>query len=342
MKLGWILPLAVLFGLIAAPDAAFSAASDAALLWWTRVLPSLLPYLIASSLLERSGLFSRLPKRIAPFALLFFGALGGYPVGARLAGRLYRDGMLSIHDAQKTAALINLTNPVFLLSVVAAGLFSDPRAAAPLLLGIYGTALLGCIPLSHIHLQTVNLPAQKHTASELPDAIFDGVRAILVILGCMVFASVLGALFETTGLLSVFDSAKPVARAVMQGLFELTTGAASIAVLPLSLPLRLSLVAFFVQFGGLSVILQTASALPISALRYCFVRLLTALIAALAVWLLTPLFCPDTPVPTMASGAQMLQSTTDLLLVTLSAAFGLLLIFLFTFVLPNRQSLYSE
>ncbi len=337
MKLGWILPLAVLFGLIAAPDAAFAAASDAALLWWTRVLPSLLPYLVASSLLERSGLFLRLPKRIAPFALLFFGALGGYPVGAKLSGRLYRDGALSLRDVQRTATVINLTNPVFLLSVIAAGLFSDARTAAPLLLGIYGTALLSCIPLSRIRLQTVPVPAQKRTVSELPDAIFDGVRAILVILGCMVFASVLSALFEATGLLSVFGSARSVARAVMQGFFELTTGAASIAVLPLSLPLRLALVAFFVQFGGLSVILQTASALPISALRYCLARLLTALAAAFAVWLLTPLFCPDTPIPTMASGVQMLQNATDLFLVTLSAAFGLLLVFLFTFILPRRK-----
>ena len=40
------LPLLLLFGLIAAPGAAFSAASDAALLWWTRVLPSLHKYTI--------------------------------------------------------------------------------------------------------------------------------------------------------------------------------------------------------------------------------------------------------------------------------------------------------
>ena len=135
----FILPLLILFGLIAVPDAAFSAASDAALLWWTRVLPSLLPYLVASSLLCRSDLLSRLPKRLAPLLLLPLGFLGGYPVGAKLAGKLYRDGALSLSDAQKTAAFCNLPNPVFLISVVSAGMFRDPKTALPLLLGVYGT-----------------------------------------------------------------------------------------------------------------------------------------------------------------------------------------------------------
>ena len=51
MKHGWILPILLLFGLLAFPEQASAAASEAALLWWSRILPSLLPYLIAVSLL---------------------------------------------------------------------------------------------------------------------------------------------------------------------------------------------------------------------------------------------------------------------------------------------------
>ena len=57
--MSYLFPLLILFGLIAVPDAAFSATSEAALLWWTRVLPSLLPYLVASSLLLKSGILCR-------------------------------------------------------------------------------------------------------------------------------------------------------------------------------------------------------------------------------------------------------------------------------------------
>ncbi len=333
----YILPILILFGLIAAPDAAFSAAYAAAMLWWTRVLPSLLPYLVASSLLLRSGLLSRLHARAVPFLLLPLGILGGYPVGAKTAGKLYRDGALSLSDARKAAAFCNLPNPVFLISVVSTGFFGDPKTALPLLLGIFGTALFGLLPLSRVRAASVRPsepPALSHT---LPAAIGDGMRAILNVGGCLVFASVLGALLEAAGVFRLFGTAKPIARAVTLGLFEMTSGVSAIAGLPLSLPLRLALAAFFIRFGGVSVLLQSASHLPLSLPRYCLARLCAATIAALAVYLLTPVFCPAVAVPTLATRAEMIRNSFDLLAVSLSSALGLLLVYVFTFGLSERK-----
>ena len=333
----YILPFLILFGLIAAPGAAFAAASNAAVLWWTRVLPSLLPYLVASSLLMRSGLVERVNRRALPPFLILIGALGGYPVGAKLSGKLYQSGLLTRSDAQKAAVFSNLPNPVFLISVVASGMFSDPSVSVPLLLGVYGTALFGWIPLSHIGFSKDSKPPQSDLKQALPSAIGDGVQSILHILGCIVFASVLGALIEAAGLFSLFGAQQELARAVLLGMFEMTCGSSAAAALPLSLPLRLALCAFLIQFGGLSVLLQSAAFLPLSLPRFCLIRFCTALAAAIAVYLLTPLFCPDVPVPTLASGAQMLQNSFDMLTVFLSAAFGLLLVFVFTFGLSQRK-----
>ena len=333
----FLFPLLILFGLIAAPDAVMTAASDAALLWWTRVLPSLLPYLIASSLLLRSSLLSRLPKRLAPCLLLPLGILGGYPVGARVTGKLYRDCALSLSDAQECAAFCNLPNPVFLISIVAAGMFRDARTALPLLLGIFGTALLGLLPLSRIRIASVRPSDRPTLARELPAAIGDGVQAILNVGGCLVFASVLGALLEATGVFRLFGSNAATVRAVVLGLFEMTSGVSAVAALPVSLPLRLALTSFFIQFGGVSVLLQSASYLPLSLPRYCLVRLCTALLAALTVWFLTPLFCPAVAVPTLATRTEMLQNGFDLLAVSFSSALGLLLVFVFTFGLSKGK-----
>lgn len=332
-----LLPLLILFGLVAAPTAASNAAYAAAMLWWTRVLPSLLPYLIASSLLMRSGFLSRLPKRVAPFLLLPIGMLGGYPVGAKLAGKLYRDGALSLSDAQRVAVFCNLTNPVFLLSVVSAGFFRDSKTALPLLLGIFGTALFGLFPLSRIRINRTTALDPPSLARDLPASIGDGIQAILNIGGCLVFASVLGALIEAVGVFRLFGTSAPIARAVTLGLFEMTSGVSSVAAVPFSLPLRIAISAFFIQFGGVSVILQSASHLPLSLPRYCLVRFCTALIAAVAVYLLTPLLCPDVTVPTLATRAEILQNGFDLLAVSLSSALGLLLIFVFTFGLSKRK-----
>ena len=333
----FLFPLLILFGLIAVPDAAAKAAYAAATLWWTRVLPSLLPYLIASSLLLRSGLLSRLPKRAVPFLLLPFGVLGGYPVGAKLAGKLNRDGALSLSDAQKAAAFCNLPNPVFLISVVSAGFFGDPKTALPLLPGIFGTALLGLIPLSRVRVTAIRPSEPPAPARDLPAAIGDGMQAILNVGGCLVFASVLGALLEATGVFRLFGTAAPTARALTLGFFEMTSGVSEVAALRLSLPLRLALTAFFIQFGGVSVILQSASHAPLSLPRYCLIRLCTSLLAALTVYFLTPLFCPAGAVPTLATRAEMLQNGFDLLAVSLSSALGLLLVFVFTFGLSKGK-----
>lgn len=335
--MSFVLPILILFGLIAVPNAASKAASDAALLWWTRVLPSLLPYLIASSLLLRSELLSRLHARFAPFVLLFLGILGGYPVGAKFAGELHRKGALPLRDARRVAAFCNLPNPVFLISIVSAGFFRDPKTALPLLLGIFGTALFGLIPLQRIRPASTMLQAPFVLSHDLPEAISDGMRTILNICGCLVLASVLGALIEASGCFSLFGTGKPIARAVTLGLFEMTSGATAIAALPLSLPLRLALCAFFIRFGGISVMLQSASHLPLSLPRYCVTRLVFALLSSLAVFLLTPLFCTEATVPTIAAGAQMLQNTYGLLAVSISSALGLLLVFIFTFGLNNRK-----
>jgi len=332
----FLLPLLILFGLIAVPGAVAKAAYDAAMLWWTRVLPSLLPYLIASSLLLRSGFLFRFPKRVVLFLLLPIGVLGGYPVGAKLTGSLYRDGALSLSDARKAAAFSNLPNPVFLISVVSAGFFRDPGTALPLLLGVYGTSLLALVPLSRIRLSAAQKSEPPALSRDLPAAISDGMQAILHIGGCLVFASVLGALLESTGLYRLFGASAPTVRACTLGLFEMTSGASAIAVLPLSLALRLALAAFFIQFGGVSVLLQSASYVPLSLPRYCFVRLITASLAALTVYLLTPLFCPAA-VPTLATRAEMIRNSFDLLAVSLSSALGLLLVFVFTFGLRHQK-----
>ena len=297
----------------------------------------MLPYLVVSSLLLRSGILSRLPKRAVPFLLLPLGILGGYPIGAKLAGELCRDGALSRSDAQKCAVFCNLPNPVFLISVVAAGMFRDAKAALPLLLGIFGTSLFGLLPLSRIRVASTRFPEPPAPMRDLPSAIGDGVRAILNIGGCLVFASVLGALIEATGLFSLFGEGAPIARAITLGLLEMTSGASAAAVLPASLPLRLAVAAFLIQFGGVSVLLQSASYVSLSLPRYCLVRFCTALLAALTTFFLSPLFCSAAAVPTLASGAEMLQNSFDLLAVAFSSAFGLLLVFVFTFGLSNRK-----
>lgn len=330
-KLDWILPALLIAGLLAYPAAVSEAAADAALLWWSRVLPALLPYLVAASLLARSGALLRVRPRLLPVALFLCGALLGYPVGARLADALRRQKVLDDADAERVAVRCNLPNPVFLLSVVSLGFFGNLNCSIPLLLGVYGAALLFALPLLRLHADKAPEP-RGLLPNDLPDAIGDGVKTIGVIGGCIVFASVLGALLQ-----SAFHIPQNTVLAVLLGSFEMTCGVRAAAALPLPMSVRLALAAWFVQFGGLSVHLQTALQFPVRLLRYARSKALAALLAAVLTGILTPLFVPETIVPTFASASEIRQNAWALLTVSLAAALGLLFVFVFTVGLGRQK-----
>ncbi len=327
---GWALPVLLIFGLLAFPRAVSDAAASAALLWWTGVLPSLLPYLIVASLLQRSGVLLRIKPRLLPYALFLFGALLGYPVGAKLAKALSERNAISPADAERVAVRCNLPNPVFLFSVVSVGLFGNPRCAAPLLLGVYVAALLFWLPM-------VRMPGIRIAKTDgllphdLPDAIGDGVKTISTIGGCIVFTSVLGALLQ-----SLFRLPENAVYSILLGSLEMTCGVRAASVLPLALSVRIALAAFFVQFGGFSVLLQTASQYPIRMLRYALSKLACATLSAIVAYLLTPLFLSDTLAPTFASAAEMQRNAFALLSVGFAASLGLLFVFVFTFGLSAK------
>lgn len=335
-KLGWAFPVLLLAGLLTFPRAVSEAAASAALLWWTAVLPSLLPYLIAASLLLRSGILLRVHPRLLPLALFLCGALCGYPVGAKLAKALSDRHAIAPADAARVAVRCNLPNPVFLLSVVSIGLFGDPRCAAPLLCGVYGSALLFWLPLLRMPVRRCSEGngLQPH---DLPEAIGDGVKTIGVIGGCLVFASVLGALLQ-----AVLRLPENGLFAVLLGCLEMTCGVRAAASLPLSLSVRLALAACFVQLGGLSVLLQTASQYPVRMLRYALSKLLCAALSAAITYLLTPLFLPDALAPTFAGAAEIRQNTFALFAVAFAAALGLLFVFVFTCGLSPKKSGHSR
>ncbi|MBR6119388.1 MAG: sporulation protein [Oscillospiraceae bacterium] len=269
------IPLAGIGLFLLLPDAAAAGARAGLRLCAQLLIPALLPIAVLAGCLVRSwggpapGPVARLMEAVfglggacAPAFLL--GQLGGFPLGAQLAARLYADGRVTRAEAEHAAAFCNNAGPAFLIGT--AGLCLGSPAAGAALMGIQllaalsaGRLLRGGPPPG-----LSNRPPREGGLSlsrALPQALGSSAEAMLRLTGAVVFFQALLACLET---LLPLDALPPPARAGLRGALELSGGIGALrgAEGAFSFPLAAALV----NWGGLCVHLQAAEALSSAGL----------------------------------------------------------------------------
>ena len=270
-------------------------AAEALLLCGKSVIPALFPFLVVSSLLIALGFgewvspylaglmtpLFRLPG-LASSALLL-GLVGGYPIGAQTAADLYRQHLLTREETERLLSFCNNSNPVFLISVLGAGVFGSVRTGVLLwLIHVLSALLVGL--LFRGHGKTVDrrhAPYISCRAVSLPAALVTAVRSsasgMLSVCAFVTLFYVVAAPLEALG---------PHLGTALVGMIEL------FSLTPLLTPgfFGFVLAAGCAGWGGLSVLCQTAAVLDGTglSLRPCLLGklaqgLLSALLAVL-VW----------------------------------------------------------
>ena len=248
-------------------------AAEALALCGRSVVPALFPFLVLSSLLVSLGFGELVSPYLAGLmtplfrlpgcasSALLLGLAGGYPIGAQTAARLYQEGSLPRGEAERLLAFCNNSNPVFLISVLGAGVFGSVRAGVWLwLIHILAALLTGLVfrrageSGSHQH-TTRKTPCRTVSFSTaLVEAVRGGAAGMLSVCAFVIFfyalAAPLAALGGRLGPLLVglteLFSLTPLLTADSFG-FVLAAGCAG--------------------WGGLSVLFQTAAVLEGSGLR---------------------------------------------------------------------------
>lgn len=257
-----------------ADGAGVRAAASAALDLCVRsVIPSLFPFLVVSSALVSLGLGDLISPWLAGLmeplfrvggagsAALVLGLVGGYPVGARTAAELYREGLLTREEAERLLSFCNNSNPVFLISVLGSGVFGSVRTGVWLWLIHVLSALLTGLAFRG----TGHAPPRRKVTRRPP---FRAVRAVPALVGA-VRSALTGILSVCAFVVFFYVLAAPLS-AIGGRTGALLTGLAELfSLTPLLTPDRFGfiLAAGASGWGGACVLCQTLAALEGSGLR---------------------------------------------------------------------------
>ncbi|MDA8146156.1 MAG: sporulation integral membrane protein YlbJ [Thermaerobacter sp.] len=318
--------LALAAAIIAHPAAAFQASVQGLELWWNVVFPALLPFFIVSQLLLGLGVVRALGSVMEPVMrrafrvpgegafVLALGAVSGFPVGAVLTAQLRRAGAISREEAERLVCFANTANPLFMSGAVAVGMFGN-AAVAPLIMAAHylSDLLIGLLLRFHgpgaprpkpVPVPPVRPPDQPPLGTLLAEAVERSLNTLGLIGGFIVLFAVSVKLLTVLGVLRLPTAAlagvfspwgldRPLARALIQGGFEISSGAQQAARAAAPLAARLAVVGAILAWSGLSVLAQVTAVLRGTDLRlhlYLLARLAQAALAAALSLLLYPLW----------------------------------------------------
>lgn len=136
------------------PHETVQAASQGLKLWYSVVLPALLPFFIVAEIAVKIRLVNFLGVLLEPIMRPLFrlpgcsalvvvmGFTSGFPVGAILTRKLYEQKMLTANEAERLLSFTNNASPLFILGAVGVGMFANPVIGYLLAFAHYSSNLL--------------------------------------------------------------------------------------------------------------------------------------------------------------------------------------------------------
>lgn len=331
----YIIPFLFLFFticLVIFSNSNLTAAKQGLILWANSVIPSLFPFFVATELLSYTNITTLLGRVLNKFMKPVFnvrgegsfafimGIISGYPVGAKLACDFRENNICSKAECERLLSFTNNSGPLFIMGTVGVGMFGSSTIGFLLFI----THILACITVGmffrfwKINEDKTNSIFNKHnfinkniSLSELGEilgkAITDSISTVAMIGGFVVIFSVIISILNSSHIinllsdilapiLNLFNIPSNFGNCIITSILEITNGInliSNIRIKNISLSIILS--AFFLGFGGISILLQVlsiTSKTDLSIKPYILGKLLHGLFAALYTYLfmLIPIF----------------------------------------------------
>ena len=294
------------------PGTAASGCTLGLTLWYTAVLPSLLPFMILSNLLVATGMFRYLTPFYAPVLRRIFriseegcyavllGFLCGFPMGAKVIADLVREEHIAPEEGDYLLGFCNNVSPAFFFNYICLLKLSFPSVPWRLTALFYGIPLAyGLLTRPFYHLPHVSADGGQslrrsaaggsHMKKQAPlhrldfpmlDAcMMDGFSTITRLGGYIMLFTIL------VQFLKLLPLPGPVP-ALLCALLEISSGVDLLSALSLPPLLQNALVCTCTALGGFCICAQTQSVLagtPLSIRTWLKGRVITASLVFLLV-----------------------------------------------------------
>ncbi|MGI6037482.1 MAG: sporulation integral membrane protein YlbJ, partial [Limnochordia bacterium] len=328
--LGMIIAIAIIWY----PEAAFDASLYGLKLWFEVVLPALLPFFAMCDILMGLGVVHFMGVLLEPLMRPVFripgvggfavamGLASGYPIGARITGRLRRENLCDQVEGERLVSFANTADPLFMMGAVAVGMFGMPQLGVTIVIAHYASVVLVGF-LMRYHGQdshSAEMPTRRENifrralrelyrhrqADGRPfgqlfgDSVKDSFAAMLFIGGCIMMFSVLLRVFTLSGITAILSRSLEViiasvglapstTEALVNGLFEITIGTEAASRISAPLIQRAVVASAVIGWSGMSVHTQVASMLHGTDIRmtpYIIARFLHGVFAGIITYLL--------------------------------------------------------
>lgn len=237
-----------------------------------RLIPSLFPFMVVSSLMVKSGagtaIFRVLEKPLGALfgvgreccAPIMLGWLCGFPVGAKCASELYKSDKICKAEYTRVLCISSTPSPAFLIGAVGKGMLDDTGLG----LWLYALSIASCVAVGvFIRLVSKSNPKfclespasdkRPSIAKSLTGAVIDSASGMLYVCAFVVFfSSFLGALEGALSFVHLSDTLT----ALLFSFFEMTSGVSRISEMSGNV---FPLCALATGWSGLSVHFQTAA-----------------------------------------------------------------------------------
>ena len=255
-------------------------------LFITKLFPTNFVFFMLSTILIDQGLIELINNKLKLNGSIFYvtimSILSGIPSGSKYTKDLLEKDLISTKTANYLLAFTHFPNPMFVLNTVT--ILLNKTIALKILISLILSNLIIALIFkpSKKEVFTINNYSPKDFSQSLSKAILDSLRIILIIYGTSIF------FYLITVIINKYLTLNVLTHVILNGIFDLTKGLFSIALLSNKL-LKTLLIIIFFSFGSFSIHLQTKSIISNTSLKYKYFilgRLLQTILAITLFFLL--------------------------------------------------------